>query len=286
MKSTSGNRTVRVLQQCMFAVFFLLTSQFSFAAGKTSGLIHLPIEGRPPIPTAISWSAELLNAANAALAAKNPPAAAMPSGTAWIGTNFSRHHVIPQQYLQALVGLSQAADSDIADTDANKLALQGALRKIRYPSAAPLLTGLVWAPVNLFEGPVGFLRSDEPGNDFELNKPRSFDEKRWNALRNVVDVMTVLEFSNQGSEFTVSAQTLNAKGGLAKLTAAVVDLAKYTQENPVPIHRFANADWVDGRSLSAINLQDLVGFSNSLIVTDSLVASKKNAYRLKLKNER
>ncbi|AEK61454.1 hypothetical protein [Collimonas fungivorans] len=286
MKPASGNRTVRVLQQWLFAVFLMLAGASSFAAGKTSGLIELPIAARPDIPTAITWSAELLNAADTALAAKNPPAAAVPNGLNWVRTNFSRHHIIPQQYLQALVAITQAPDSDIADADVGKVALRKALGKIRYPSAAPLLTGVVWAPVNLFEGPVGFLRSDEPGNDFELNKPRSFDEKRWDALRNVVHVMTVLEFSNEGSKFTVSAQTLNARGGLARLTEAVVALAKYTDDNRVAIHRFSNTDWIDGRSLAAINLQDLVGYSSSLIVTDSLVASKKNAYRLKLKADR
>jgi hypothetical protein len=286
MNSIARHTVRTVLQRGLFTLALVLASGSIFAAGKTTGDIQLPIQARPDMPAGIVWSPALLNSATLTLAAKNLPNHALPNTNAWVGVNFSRHHIISQAYLQALVDISQAKDADIPDADTNKQKLTAALNKIRLPGGAALLTTVVWAPVNLFEGPTGFLRADDPESGFEGNKPASFDWNRWNALMGVIAALNNVDARNSGDTILVSAKKLNAQGGLGKLADAVSVLAEYADQNHPTVQAFLNTDWVDTTNAGTLDLQNLVGYYNNDIVTNAPLQSKKSAYRLKLKTDR
>ncbi|WP_163997104.1 hypothetical protein [Pyxidicoccus caerfyrddinensis] len=80
----------------------------------------------------------------------------------------------------------------------------------------------------------------------------------------------------------VNAKALNAQGGLHQIALALKTVSTYVTSGAPPAQAFLNTDWVDNAG-KAINLQDLVGYSNSQIVFNSVLASKSAAYHLKTK---
>lgn len=258
-----------------------LFSAPSYADGKITGRIDLAITDRPAMPAAIVWSLNIQNAADAALAAKNPPGVAAPNSAAWIGVNFSRHHIIPQKYLQALYQMTLAPDQDIKNDD-DKKQLVRSLEYIQAAGYPALATGsVVWAPVNLFEGPTGVYRRDDPGSKPELKKPKSFDETRWAALQKVVTALEkVGRLNANGDRFEIDAKKLNKDAGFVDLVSAVTALARLTRDTHPNPQAFLNTDWIDKES-KALNLGNLIGFFNNAILTNQIIESRKSVYSLK-----
>jgi len=254
------------------------------SASALCGVPTLPIAARPTMPTAYAWSAALGNAAGTMLRAQQqpPPTITAAEITQWTGVNFSRHHIIPQTYLQALVQLSGSAALSSCDAvKADRLVIASALQAIKHPAAgAPLLTAVAWAPVNLFEGPVSFLRGDDPGSMPEASRPKSFDQPRWAALKAVVAGMDQLgAMSQDGTAFVVTDKKLLTPGGsYHAIAVALQALAKLAQ--PAQAAAYANADWVDNNR-QAINLKDIVGYIDSRIVITTPLQNKEHAYSLK-----
>lgn len=254
-------------------------SATAWAAGKTSGDISLPIAARPAAPASITWSGSLLTQAEAALNAKKiPPNNVAPTVQTWIGPNFSLHHTLPQTSMQALYQITQTSTSDISN-DSDKQAIVSALSTLQAAGAGTGLTlgRVVWAPVNLFEGLVGYYRSDDPHDAAEPNKPKSMDNARWTALQNVnAALLAVGQLSSDGTRFVLNAKKLNAQGGLHTLSTRLTELAAQTTAAPLP---FTASDWVDNAG-KAVLLSDLVVYNNSAIVA-ALNPAKKSAYQLK-----
>lgn len=251
------------------------------AAGNVKGNINLPIAARPAQPAAIVWSAHIQTAADVALRAKNLLGQPVPNTNTWIGTNFSRHHIIPQTSLQALYQLTQTSNTDVTN-DSTKQAITTALKKIQpagYNVVA--LGGVVWAPVNLFEGPTGFFRSDDPGSAPEPNKPKSFDNTRWLTLKKVLGTLDAVgALSNDSSTFVVDAKKLNAQGGLTAIRDALAEMAQLVTDQRFAVQPLAETDWIDNNS-KAIDLADLIRFNNTTIVVDTPASGLKGSYRLK-----
>ena len=136
---------------------------------------------------------------------------------------------------------------------------------------------MVWAPVNLFEGLVGYYRSDDPHDAAEPNKPKSMDNARWTALQNVnAALLAVGQLSSDGTRFVLNAKKLNAQGGLHTLSTRLTELAAQTTAAPLP---FTASDWVDNAG-KAVQLSDLVVYNNNAIVA-ALNPAKKSAYQLR-----
>jgi hypothetical protein len=285
---TKRRMTSLIFPRLASCVLLTLACVPSYGAGKSSGQINLPIERRPSIATSIIWSQTIKDGALAALTAKTPTGTAAPKPTAvdtWLGTNFARHHMIPQTSLQALYQLSQTGTDDVSD-NADKQSLLKSLKTIQatgYPGVA--LGGVVWAPVNLFEGPTRFYRADDPADAPEPNRPKSVDNDRWLALQGVVGALNKIGVLNAaGDKFVVNAKVLNAQGGLKELASAMKKLADYVTEHVAKstVQAFLNTDWSDLRNgKRPLNLQDLVGYYDSKIVTDSILTARKAAYQLK-----
>lgn len=254
-------------------------SASAWAAGKTSGDISLPIGPRPTVPASINWSGSLLTQAEVALNAKKiPPNNVAPTVQTWIGPNFSLHHTLPQTSMQALYQITQTATSDISN-DSDKQAIVSALATLQASGLGSGLTlgRVVWAPVNLFEGLVGYYRSDDPHDAAEPNKPKSLDNARWTALQNVnAALLAVGQLSSDGTRFVLNAKKLNAQGGLHTLSTRLTELAAHTTAAPLP---FTASDWVNTAG-KAVQLTDLVVYNNSAIVA-ALNPARKSAYQLK-----
>jgi hypothetical protein len=275
------SKTLRIL--VLLATAFTLASQSAYAS-KTSGNIDLPIAGRPTAPAAIDWSAGLKAAAQTALQNKTRPGyAAITAGnvTIWVGTNFSNHHILPQTSLQALVQITQTSDDNISHTNQDWISIGQSLATIGAGAAAPLLTNVVWSPVNLFEGPTGYLRSDDPKSGTEPNKPRSFNQARWAALQEVnTKLNAVGALSSDGKKFVLNAKTLNAQGGLHNLADALKKLATVVANTAPTVQPFAADDWVDNNNRRLL-LDDLVGYFENALVFNSLLLPKQSAYKLR-----
>ena len=180
--------------------------------------------------------------------------------------------------MQALYQLTQTATSDISN-DSDKQAIVTALTTLQASGAGTGLTlgRVVWSPVNLFEGLVGYYRSDDPHDAAESSKPKSMTSTRWSALQNVnAALLAVGQLSADGTRFVLNAKKLNAQGGLHTLSTRLTALAAQTTASPLP---FTASDWVDNAG-KAVLLSDLVVYNNSAIVA-ALNPAKKSAYQLK-----
>lgn len=259
----------------LFAASFALLDHSAHAACKTSGQINLRIDSRPSKPDSIGWSGALAAAADTALHARAPNATATNIDN-WIGVNFARHHVLPQTWMQALVKITEADNNDVCDRAIQQNILSS-LKAIQVGGREPLLTGVAWAPINLFEGPNKDLRSDDPDEGPEPVKPASFDATRWSRLDAVKQQLKKLGAPN-GQYFVLKADVLNAQGGLRDLATALSELAKLApQPNPQP---FLASDWVStSDTRQAINFADLIGYYNNQVNYTSMVSARK--YQLK-----
>jgi hypothetical protein len=250
--------------------------------------VSIPIAPRPAQAAAVAgWSANLtgLVAPPGGVLGGKVLAAGVTSAS-WIGINFAKHHIVPQTYLQVVAGL---AINTSAGTDALRSRLTTAIKAIAAgaaggPPNAWNLGPVVWAPVNLFEGPTGFLRSDDPGDGPEPNKPKSFDASRWKLLLTATAAVDGVKEKLSDTSFDTSTDSLNkqqsgGKTGFQKIVEAFEALATYVKTNNPTVSPFAAADWVNNAG-TAINLADLIGYSNSQVVA-VLVNAKKGAYQLK-----
>lgn len=260
----------------------IIISAFSLTAAQ-AGKVTIKIVPRPAQAAAVAgWSPQLTVDVAAALAGK----ALAPGVTnaTWTGRNFAKHHIIPQTYLQAVAGL--ALLSDVGNPNLRDR-LVTAIRAISAgvaggPPAPWNLGPVVWAPINLFEGPDGYYRDDDPGEGGEKKRPRSFPLARWNLLQ------TALTSLNDGGKMTAQAYTsttghLNKmqKGGktrFAMIVEAFEGLASYQGGQP-GVSPFDRTDWVD-TSNNHIVVADLIVYLNSEVVA-RLARAKKNAYHLR-----
>lgn len=280
--SISCSRSPTMCLRRLLATLVISVSALSasaLAAGKISGDISLPIGSRPTIPASINWSDSLLTQAEVALEAKKTsPESILPTPQAWVGPNFSLHHTLPQTSMQALYQLTQTATSDISN-DSDKQAIVTALTTLQASGAGTglILGRVVWAPVNLFEGLVGYYRSDDPHDAAESSKPKSMTSTRWSALQNVnAALLAVGQLSADGTRFVLNAKKLNAQGGLHTLSTRLTALAAQTTASPLP---FTASDWVNNAG-KAVQLTDLVVYRDSTIVT-AINQAKSRAYQLK-----
>ncbi|MFL5346456.1 MAG: hypothetical protein ACJ8AT_16845 [Hyalangium sp.] len=261
---------------------FLLVG-FQAQAGRK---VTVQLVARPTQAAAVTgWSAHLDTAAQNAIAASGKPLVTGQTRATWIGINFSKHHIVPQTYLQVIAGLSINAD---AGTPELRTRLVTAIRGIAAgaaggPPAAWNLGPVVWAPINLFEGPTGSYRSDDPKEGSENVKPKSFDNTRWTRLQAIKTALTGLGSIN-GEVFETNTDKLNqmqrgGKTGFQLLVEAVEGLAALAEAAPVPVQPFVETDWVDAQN-KQINLSNLIGFRNSEVQV-SLLDAKRNAYHLR-----
>lgn len=276
---TAYSTSIRLTAFPVLIALILLMS----AAAAHAGKITIQIVARPAQAAAVAgWSAQLEADAGTALAGEEmAPGVTVPI---WIGVNFAKHHIIPQTYLQAVAGLA------ITSTAGNQGQRDRLVTAIRTISAGPAggppgqwnLGPVVWAPINLFEGPDGFYRSDDPGEGGETKKPKSFDELRWSLLQNALKSLT-----NGGimapKSYTTSTDYLNkmqkgGKTGFEIIVEAFEALAAYRGGQP-DVSPFSITDWV-GQGNRPINLKDLIVYVNSLVVA-RLSQKMKNAYHLR-----
>lgn len=264
----------------MAVAAFLLVGSQAWAGSK----VTVRLVARPAQAAAVNgWSGYLDTAAQNALNGKQ--LAPGQTRANWIGINFSKHHIVPQTHLQVIAGLAIHAD---AGTPELRTRLVTAIRAISAgaaggPPAAWNLGPVVWAPINLFEGPTGSYRSDDPKDGGERTKPKSFDSTRWTRLQAVNTAITGLGSIN-GDVFETNTDSLNkmkpgGKTGFQLLVEAVEGLAALVEAGAVSVHPFAETDWVDAQS-KAINLSNLIAYNNSLVQV-SILDAKRNAYRLK-----
>jgi hypothetical protein len=242
----------------------------------------LQIVARTAPPASIGWSAGLTASAYAALAAA-PNGAALQEDQkkVWIGTNFARHHVIPQRYMQTLWQLSRLDTSKCAVLDGDRALIAAALKKMQAVTTQADVGAVIWAPANLFEGPTGTLRGDDPASEIETVRPRSFDVARWTALKNVMAALQKIgALDTTGTWFVIrDIRDLTSPGGLHTLALAIDAIATATADVRQP-QPFSNTDWVDSNG-QAIALRDLISYLNNRIVTDKTASGKVHAYRLR-----
>lgn len=260
------------------AVMSTLAVTFAQAEKVTVKVLPRPVQAA----AVAGWSPQLTKDVAAAL--KGKALAAGVTKATWTGRNFAKHHIIPQTYLQAAAGLAllnTVGDQSLRDR------LVAALRTIAAgaaggPPAAWNLGPVVWAPINLFEGPDGYYRSDDPGEGGEKKRPRSFDQTRWKLLQ---AALTALENAGRmtAQAYTSSTDNLNKmqKGGktrFAMIVEAFEALASF-QAGKAGVSPFARADWVDG-SGKALVVADLIAYMNSEVVA-KLSSARKQAYQLR-----
>ncbi|MEM5473938.1 hypothetical protein WNZ14_19605 [Hoeflea sp. AS60] len=245
--------------------------------------VTVKIVPRPAQAAAVTgWSPQLNTDVAAALTGK--ALAAGVTNATWTGRNFAKHHIIPQTYLQAAAGLAllnTVGDQSLRDR------LVAAIRTISAgaaggPPAAWNLGPVVWAPINLFEGPDGFYRSDDPGEGGEKTRPRSFDQTRWTLLQ------TALKSLENAGKMTAQAYTSSTdylnkmqkggKTGFGIIVEAFEGLANF-QGGQAGVSAFARTDWVDNSSNTFV-VADLIVYLNSQVVAQ-LSGAKKNAYHLR-----
>jgi hypothetical protein len=268
-------RTRAFLQlSAVWSAWSLLLAANTAFAGK----VTVPIGARPAQPAAVDgWSGEVTAAAHTALTGKTM--AAGDTEAQWIGINFSKHHILPQTYLQVVAGLSVEAQAGNADLRTRLVAAicRLAAGNAGGPPAAWSLGPVAWSPVNLFEGPTGFYRSDDPGEGGETSKPKSFDATRWQKLQTLKGAVDNLG-AIAGAQFETSTDKLNkqqtgGKTGFQKLVEAFEAL-----DNAV-VRPFTNTDWVSGAG-GPFNVADLIVFRDSKVAV-AISPSKKNGYKLK-----
>ncbi len=245
--------------------------------------VTVKIVPRPAQAAAVAgWSPQLTTDVTAALTGK--ALAAGVTNATWTGRNFAKHHIIPQTFLQAAAGLAllnTVGDQSLRDR------LVAAIQTIAAgaaggPPAAWNLGPVVWAPINLFEGPDGYYRSDDPGEGGEKTRPRSFDQTRWKLLQTA---LTALE--NAGSmtaqAYTSSTDNLNkmqkgGKTGFGMIVEAFEALANFQAGQP-GVSALARTDWVDN-SGNGFVVADLIVYMNSEVVAQ-LSGARKQAYHLR-----
>ncbi|WP_299860400.1 hypothetical protein [uncultured Hoeflea sp.] len=276
---TAYSTSIRLTAFPVLVALILLMS----AAAAHAGKITIQIVARPAQAAAVAgWSAQLEADAGAALAGKEmAPGVTVPI---WIGVNFAKHHIIPQTYLQAVAGLA------ITSTAGNQGQRDRLVTAIRTISAGPAggppgqwnLGPVVWAPINLFEGPDGFYRSDDPGEGGETKKPKTFDQLRWSLLQDALKSLT-----NGGimapKSYTTTTDYLNkmqkgGKTGFEIIVEAFEALAAY-RGGQAGVSPFSTTDWV-GQGNRPIDLEDLIVYVNNLVVA-RLSQKMKNAYHLR-----
>lgn len=273
----------RSLLYFVSAVLTITITLVLTASAVQAGKVTVKIVSRPAQAAAVAgWSQQLTVDATAALTGK--PLAPGVTVPIWIGVNFAKHHIIPQTYLQAAAGLALLSD---AGTQALRDRLVTSIRAISAgPAGGPPLAWnlgpVVWAPINLFEGPDGFYREDDPGEGGETKKPKSFDQARWALLQTALTSLTT-GGKMAPSVYTTSTDYLNkmqkgGKTGFTMIVEAFEGLATYQRGQP-GVSPFARTDWID-RSNQTINLDNLIVYVNSQVVA-RLAQARKQAYHLR-----
>ncbi|MEJ3653192.1 hypothetical protein WEH80_09420 [Actinomycetes bacterium KLBMP 9759] len=104
---------------------------------------------------------------------------AAPAAFGPVGANLSRHHVLGQKYLQALLALARKVT--VEPTTLERFAGRPITASTPWPAAMP--NAFFWSPYDLFIGPKAQLRVFDPSSGVEQQKPRSFPGDRWAALK-------------------------------------------------------------------------------------------------------
>ncbi|MCY1073815.1 hypothetical protein [Archangium lansingense] len=90
----------------------------------------------------------------------------------------SNHHILSQRYMQLIFRIKEfkgEADYFRRFTNINAMTWKN--------TATNKLAEWVWTPYNLFQGPTGQYRTDDPKSGIEQTKPHGLDGARWVALK-------------------------------------------------------------------------------------------------------
>jgi hypothetical protein len=151
----------------------------------------------------------------------------------------TRHHILGRRYMQLL----SAIVIEIRD-DALLSALYGiagAKRSDIQPDE--LHSAVFWSPLNLFFGPHGIDRVDDPGSDTERRKPLSFPVEVWKALMELKATLEdgvgrqTLRSYLAGNEVAISFNKASRK----QLTEVLTKLRKLKKSSSGHVMRLS--DW-------------------------------------------
>ncbi len=177
--------------------------------------------------------------------------------------NFTLHHIIPYRYpffvgfvFDQLISRGHFNNLQAADkSDMRSLAhdlkfignslLPAACKlhgdEILDPTKGPLGHKFAWMGVNLFIGPSGTWRLDDPKSSEETQRPQSFDVERWaavHALKTFVDAFA--EFDDNAHTVTTVKLDSESAGFLTGLLARLNALRSCGKD----AHPFTYDDWV------------------------------------------
>jgi hypothetical protein len=167
---------------------------------------------------------------------------------------FTLHHILPYRYPLFIGFLAQTYGTKYGgntpnwpDGSPDQIAKQtaGILKVVsRFGSQQHTIQHkFAWMGPNLFQGPSGNLRIDDPGSDPEARKPISYRPAVWDALdkvRQKVDsLVSSLGSTDQG--YTVTTTKLITVGDLEDLLNLLSPIADVGHGNA---HSFKDDDWI------------------------------------------
>jgi hypothetical protein len=167
---------------------------------------------------------------------------------------FTLHHILPYRYPLFVGFLAQTYATKYGGNNPNwpggstdQIAMQtaGILKVVsRFGSQQHTIPSkFAWMGPNLFQGPSGNLRIDDPGSGPEKRKPISYRQAVWDALDKVgmkiIDLVDSLSSNNNG--YVVKTTEPITVGDLEDLLNQLSPIADVGHGNA---HSFKDDDWI------------------------------------------
>ncbi|WP_232667853.1 hypothetical protein [Pseudonocardia sp. TRM90224] len=176
-----------------------------------------------------------------------------PTAFGPVGANLSRHHILGQKYLQVLLALARKVA--VGQSTLERFAGRPITASAPWPAAMP--NAFVWSPYDLFIGPKAQRRVFDPSSGVEQQKPRSFPEGRWAALKAVPEFLAT---AGVPLEKLVAAPVgvrqqwrLRRAPGTDEVTQLIKTISSTVRADHVYPHGLDESDWAFVREVDVRN---------------------------------
>jgi hypothetical protein len=177
-----------------------------------------------------------------------PPRRDYPTALAApVGAHRARHHILGRKYIQLLQLLAEKVG--VNPGTLKRFAGWPEGSSSNKPVEGEFPGRFFWSPYNLFIGPEGQLRVFDPSSGVEQQKPNSFPQNRWDALKAIppyfqeigIDLRQLVGLEDGKTEkwdITPSPEAV-----LSGLTERIKAVTRTGPGDAFVLHAMRNADW-------------------------------------------